>query len=199
MEIEVVKATPQRYPLLETIVQLFLKAKHWQIFTAVCFFGLLSIYMDHPVNPHWGGLFVNIIVLLIYLGWIWSIASECNKHLSPELQKSPKFMLFGLTIVAAYIITSNIIVVLYGMETLYEWFSYPFDLAVMCCFFYSVGYTSKRLVTLQDPEKADNILCIGPYFMIWFFPMGVWFIQPKVNKLLGYKDILLQPKVPDSE
>jgi len=25
---------------------------------------------------------------------------------------------------------------------------------------------------------------IGEFFLLWFWPLGIWFIQPKVNKLV---------------
>ena len=28
----------------------------------------------------------------------------------------------------------------------------------------------------------------GEFFMIWFFPIGIWIVQPKVNKMIEDKE-----------
>jgi len=42
-----------------------------------------------------------------------------------------------------------------------------------------------RLVTLERRQPVTFFDYSGPFFLFWFFPIGVWFIQPRVNKLLG--------------
>ena len=61
-------------------------------------------------------------------------------------------------------------------------------LLAMAAIFYALGFTSKQLVKLEQRENVSFFNYSGPFFLFWFFPIGIWFIQPKVNKLLGQEN-----------
>lgn len=61
----------------------------------------------------------------------------------------------------------------------------PFYLFSIFCMFYSFVYIAKTLKTieLQRAVKFDDY--IGEFFLLWFSFIGVWIIQPKVNKMVN--------------
>lgn len=61
----------------------------------------------------------------------------------------------------------------------------PLHLCSMFCIFYCIYFIAKALkaVELQRPVVLGDY--IGEFFLIWFYIVGVWIIQPKVNKLFG--------------
>jgi hypothetical protein len=55
----------------------------------------------------------------------------------------------------------------------------------MFCIFYCFYFTAKVLKTveLQKPVTFNDYA--GEFFLIWFFPIGIWFIQPRINRLFN--------------
>ncbi len=51
--------------------------------------------------------------------------------------------------------------------------------------FYDLYFVSKNLVLAETSKSASFYDYAGPFFLIWFFPVGVWFIQPRINRLYG--------------
>src|SRR5262249_22613374 len=42
---------------------------------------------------------------------------------------------------------------------------------------------SKSLVLAETTKPASFYDYAGPFFLLWFFPLGVWFTQPRINRL----------------
>ena len=61
----------------------------------------------------------------------------------------------------------------------------PMHLLAMLGIFYALVFTANRLTTLERKQQVSFFDYSGPFFLLWFFPIGIWFIQPRVNKLLG--------------
>jgi hypothetical protein len=61
----------------------------------------------------------------------------------------------------------------------------PLHLACMVCLFYLLYFVSRNLVLAETGKPVSFYEYAGPFFLLWFFPIGVWFIQPKVNRLFS--------------
>lgn len=61
----------------------------------------------------------------------------------------------------------------------------PLHLFSMFCMFYCLYFNAKVLkaVELQRPVTFNDYA--GEFFLLWFFPIGVWFIQPRINRLFN--------------
>lgn len=53
----------------------------------------------------------------------------------------------------------------------------------MVCMFYLLYFVSKSLVLAETSKPASFYDYAGPFFLLWFFPIGIWIVQPKVNRL----------------
>ena len=51
------------------------------------------------------------------------------------------------------------------------------------CMFYNLYFVAKslKLVELQRPVGFYDYS--GPLFLLWFFPAGIWVVQPRINRL----------------
>jgi len=49
--------------------------------------------------------------------------------------------------------------------------------------FYCLYFNAKALKTaeLQKPLTFSDFA--GEFFLLWFFPIGIWILQPRINKL----------------
>jgi len=60
----------------------------------------------------------------------------------------------------------------------------PLLLLSMVCIFYSLYFVSRSYKTAILQKKLEVGDYIGEFFMIWFFFIGVWILQPKINKMI---------------
>ena len=60
----------------------------------------------------------------------------------------------------------------------------PFHLFAMFCIFYCLYFVSKVFKTVELQRKVAFSDFAGEFFMIWFFIVGIWIIQPKINKMI---------------
>ena len=44
-------------------------------------------------------------------------------------------------------------------------------------------FCSKTIKTVELQKEVFFGEFIGDFFGLWFYPIGIWFIQPKINKL----------------
>ena len=167
-------------------MSIILKAKHWQVFivivgTMFLSQALMMVAITNGVSPSpLLMLFPTLLFGIVFFGWLWSISLACSKALPQELYSSPLPMQIGLGYALAYLVFAAFF---FG-NTMPGYFI-AMHLLAMACIFYSLGFTAKQLTKLEQNKTVSFFSYSGPFFLLWFFPVGVWFIQPKVNQLLG--------------
>lgn len=168
-------------------MNVFLKMKHWQLFILLVgtmffaqFITLSSIQSGKEPNiiPLMG---LTLLMMLIFMSWLWAIASACYEALPEHLAQSPKMMKIGIIYAVIYMV---VISLLFQGNDIHGFILIPHLLA-MAAIFYALGFTAKQLIKLEQQKEVTFVDYSGPFFLFWFFPIGVWFIQPKVNKLLA--------------
>jgi hypothetical protein len=170
-------------------MSIFLKAKHWQLFLillGIMFSAQAPIFnsVSSQSSPNvMAFLLPTLTFALLYFGWLCSVALACSKALPSELYSSPKPMFAGLIYALLYLIFSSQFFASPNEQP--PGYIFPMHLAAMVAIFYSLGFTAKQLVKLERQQKVSFFSYSGPFFLFWFFPIGVWFIQPKVNQFLG--------------
>jgi hypothetical protein len=61
----------------------------------------------------------------------------------------------------------------------------PLHLFSMICMFYCLYFNAKALKTVEWQKPVTFKDFAGEFFLLWFFPIGVWIIQPRLNNLFG--------------
>ena len=59
----------------------------------------------------------------------------------------------------------------------------PIHLFSMFCIFYCLYFIAKELKAVEWQKPVSFSDFAGEFFLIWFFPFGIWIIQPRINKL----------------
>ena len=59
----------------------------------------------------------------------------------------------------------------------------PLHFFAMFCMFYDLYFVSKSLVLAETSMPVSFYDCARPFVLMWFFPVGVWFTQPRINRL----------------
>jgi hypothetical protein len=53
----------------------------------------------------------------------------------------------------------------------------------MVCIFLGLRFAAKTMKSVELGRMAKFGDYAGEFFLIWFSPIGVWFLQPRLNKL----------------
>lgn len=57
-------------------------------------------------------------------------------------------------------------------------------LLTMFAIIYTMYFTAKTITSVEMKKETHFSDYIGDFFLIWFFPVGVWFIQPRINRII---------------
>ncbi len=175
----------------------FLKAKHWQLFLGmfgfpiIGYFALLGISL--ATNSYEAGvigiLFIGIISLFFYFGWLWSIGTGLSPKL-PKVQSFSKFrfiILFLLVVIFYFIFLLGSILflpllvtmttsVLVGAMVALVYFLIIFG------YFHTIYQDAKILKAIELQKKVKFGNFVGEFFLLWFYIVGVWVLQPRINE-----------------
>ena len=193
------------------MINTFLKAKHWQLFLVMLgipllfqFYFMFNMFSEfetesNPNPENFKDIFqvFPIIMILftgVFFGWFWSIAIGLQKNIPEEIKmKVKKFKIFFF-IPLIYIIFFMIYMggIFSGMGTnvfpnegRFVAIILPLHLFSMFCIFYSMYFVAKTIKTAELQRKVGFGDFAGEFFLLWFYIIGIWIIQPKVNKLYG--------------
>ena len=138
--------------------------------------------------------FLMIFFSLFIFGWFWSIAIGLQKKIPKGIEmKVKKFkILFFFPLVYIVLLMGYLAGLFNGMGTpnflVDGWFIaiiLPLHLFSMFCIFYSIYFSARTIKTAELERKVGLTDFIGEFFLLWFYFLGIWIIQPKVNKLYG--------------
>jgi len=198
-------------------MEIFLKAKPWQIFVLTVALPLILALLTVPVaivsNHHLKTMkiFVITIILLFYGGyltWLWTVVAGLQPKISKGINlENLLFNIFMFIQFTFMLITIRLIIFICKViKSMFEFFQYLFGGSAVAdpssglidgllltfvplfwisffCTLYCFYFAAKtiRSAELQKPIKFSDF--VWEIFLIVFFPVGIWLIQPKINKM----------------
>ena len=144
-------------------------------------------------------IFFLPLSLLVY-GWIWSVTVGLNLKIDEAYRpKLGKFKLAFYTVfcvmilifVGGFVLFSNISAIasytsvgsIIGFGVLML-----LNVLIIICTVYIYAMTAKTIKTIDIKREAFVGDYIGEFFLIYFFPIGIWFLQPMINKAFNETD-----------
>ena len=194
----------------KTMIEKFLKAKHWQLFLLIfgipliCQFIVMGaiisgISSENEFNVelmlNYFKIFPLIMALFmgVFFGWFYSVGVGLDKKIPDELKlKVGRFKIF-LLIPVVYMLFFLIFMgtimngmIKTGMAPNLDIFGLVFPLHIfsMFCIFYCLYFVAKTIKTAELQREVEFGDFVGEFFLIWFYPIGIWIIQPKINKII---------------
>jgi len=66
-----------------------------------------------------------------------------------------------------------------------EYFAFiiPIHLFSMFCIFYCMYFIAKEFKSVEVQKPVTFSDFAGEFFLLWFFPVGIWILQPRINKI----------------
>lgn len=191
-------------------MDIFLRAKHWQLFLLT--FGIpfvfqmvsMMMFISSIIRNHNPAMLFNefeffplIMVLFAgtLLGWQWAVATGLQKMLPAGVtMKVPKFKIFFIIPIVylsvvmlfmAFVFSHNFTNTDFALSFSFSFLLiFPLHLFCMFCLLYCIYFVAKtfKTVELQRPVSFSDFA--GEFFLVWFFPIGVWILQPKINRMI---------------
>jgi hypothetical protein len=199
------------------MVQKFLKAQHWQLFLLTFGIGMffqfifigsmvanISTRQNADPQDFFNYMkFFPIIMLLfvsVFFGWFWSVVTGLQTNLPDEIKmKLIRFKIFFFIPIIYMLFISVYMGIVFsglmsgtgevnaatigGLVALIV----PLHLFSMFCMFHTLYYVAKTLKMAEIQRTVSFSDFAGEFFLIWFFPIGIWIIQPRINKLVANK------------
>lgn len=176
-------------------MHIFLKLKSWQLFLLL--FGIPGIphLLLNSVLPGDNTNFLllspfEIILIFLLLSWFWVLGMWLNQFVPEDLRSATNLFKFSIIFPVAITISLQALFILRPSNSSlpdFVLFIIPLYFLFIFCLLYDLNFISKNLVLAEKNDKVKIEEYIGPFFALWFFPIGLWFIQPRVDALFAQK------------
>jgi len=137
------------------------------------------------------------VIILVLFGWYWAVCvglqDKVPEHAKMNVKKFKIFYFIGLAYslffvgLMAFVMYNlpSLIGGLISMSALGTILSVVMLLHFLAafCLLYCLYFAAKTIKTVELQRETTFNDFIGEFFMIWFFPIGVWMLQPKINEL----------------
>jgi len=166
-------------------MRFILRLKHWQLFLLTI--GLPILANIFGVSGHGQPGTIDMIIGSVTVsgvfGWIWSIANVLHKKL-PDRERF-KLWIFRISFVIA------LTVLIWVFRTAEKNTMTDDELSIILFFtpiylglmIFVVLFAAKTLKTVELGRPTNITEYGAEAFLIWMIPIGVWFIQPRLNEL----------------
>ena len=163
-------------------MKLILRLKSWQLFLILLFIPVILSFFHLEYFSDILTIILTILIGSAYFFWLLAIGLMLPKKLDKSItipSKSFKFHFIGIILVIVlllFFVSNNILPKDYAgiiiIPSLYYFYA----------IFIIFRYVSKVIASVELKRLAKAPDYMGYFMLIWFFPIGVWFIQPKLNK-----------------
>ena len=163
----------------------FLRAKAWQLFLLGTVLMLVYALIPLPDNGSLAGeLLTGVVIALFcsfYLTWLWSVGEFLNSLLVRSLQFDKKYFRFALIYTFVHLLVSPFLFAFQNRTLDFLLLFSVVGLAI--CFVYAMRSVAKAMVAVNTGIPAVYNEYIGISFAIGFWIIGVWGLQPRINRL----------------
>ena len=170
-------------------MNIFLRLKNWQFFGLLCIFHIFSM-IAILLNEQPTMMFIGFLLFLgSYLCWFYALATYLNKRLPKKVKMNLVKFKWFLSILSVYLF-------MFGVFAFYFWIKtnsfgifniiLPFHLLSMFFMLYCLNFVAKSLKAVELQRTVTFSDYIEEFFIICFFyPIGIWIIQPRINKMFN--------------
>lgn len=191
----------------------FLKLKHWQLFILMLglplvfqfsmFYEMFSMTKSQNISQllDFFNLFyffpiIMIVFTILFFCWFWSMGIGLQKFIPNSINM--KVQRFKILFFIPFIYTILFMATFAGKHLLpdgswildfknFQPFIIPLHLFSMFCIIYCMYFIAKTIKTVELDKNVTFSDFSSEFFLLWFYFVGIWYIQPKINKFLNKK------------
>ena len=133
-------------------------------------------------------MLMTLVMVVLLLGWLLSIGFAANRRVERNIRLNTRVAIGCAIYAASYIALAQFIFPGPGTNSSGEvsmGIIVPLHLLAMFAIFYVLAFAARNVIMAERQSKVSFFDYSGPFFLMWFFPIGVWFVQPRVNRLVA--------------
>lgn len=161
----------------------FLRANAWQIF--LVFLGIMILSPVLTLNLHLpfglSRIFMPLHMLFV-LFWLYVLGTQLFSIVPSTV--STKLGLFKASIILTYVFIYIFIFLYFGPE-MTSWPGLLLVILINLGFIYSSFFVATNLVNAELQENPNSHNVGSVLILILLFPIGIWFIQPRLQKIFA--------------
>lgn len=161
--------------------------------------------INNPLNPAEMFSFfsytmpISFIHYIVWVGYLLTILHALNDRVPTQLKRNLTIPRLSIILPVLYSMT----ICLFTYYLFQNFFDFDFEkldnlsvrwmvasiiiipchLLAIFAILYSFYVLAKLLKTAEKQRESDFEDFIAEFFFFWIFPIGIWFIQPRINKL----------------
>jgi len=159
-------------------MDLILRFKPWQLFVILLIPWVFSWFSSF--TGIWDSLF-----LLVYVGWAYAIGIKMNALIPESTRRGTKlFKIYFWLFVAMCLLVNNILVYTRVVMDNGTVFSIVFAFVYLYLLINIWMFAARMLESMIEGYVVNRSDALKAFFCFWFFPFGIWYIQPAVQRVL---------------
>ncbi|MHA6250132.1 hypothetical protein ACXYMU_19520 [Pontibacter sp. CAU 1760] len=164
----------------------FIKLKHWQVF-------IYLIIVPAFIPDNETGEYIFVIYGFLFIAWLLKINEELHKRLPKGVNLNLTLLQINLVISFLYIAAIHLFTDGYHISSeqdnyaIYGWKMWvyiPFTFYILYSYAYSIHFTAYSIHTIEKRLYGKSTEYTALLLGLFFFPIGIWTIQPKINRIL---------------
>jgi len=158
---------------------IILKAKHWQIFIILIISLVIANFtIEENVTAT---LVLKIIGIILYFIYPFLIGLFLSDYLPNTVGLNHEFFIVNSLIwITSYL---TIMILSEGEGMTFNGLAVIPMLYVIFAFLYYLSFPVKALKSIELNKEAKLGDYISDFFLIVFLPIGIWFLQPRINRI----------------
>lgn len=144
----------------------------------VVFFILVVPFFIMHITP-----LSSAIAAFVLAVWLFATFISLKNKMPKEVKISPVWFVIRLIYAIVYIVALEVL--FNGKVTS---FLIPFHIFAVLSIFSCLFSASRSLVICEEKSKQRFDKYIGTFLLFWFYPIGVWFIHPRIKRILQLKE-----------
>jgi hypothetical protein len=179
---------------MRAFTNLFLRAKHWQLFLLL--FAVPTVlefiateYIPTPIRS-WrevgpGGLVYFCLMLLdmlCFIAWLWAMGSFLNSLQKQGVKLKLSFFRLALIYPPVYVV---VFLAAFNTPELPIQVVLPLHVVAISCLLYCFYFVARSLVIVNKGREVSFRDYAKNLILLYFFPIGIWMIQPRINQLFA--------------
>ncbi len=160
---------------------MFLKLKSWQLFILM----LTPLILSTIDKVYWVTVTIDIIGYILIFGWFLSVGVNLNESTIDDEKSSDAFFIINCIYLIIITSLSSIFSTKQGGDLEMPSYLLFFSTYTVIAYFHVVYFFSKAFIAAQDVLPLKDRLNWKTVFLLSFiFLVGVWIIQPRINKII---------------
>ena len=162
-------------------MKIFLKLKHWQVFLIWILGAIqLAIFIKSDFWFISFGIYIGVILI-----WIYSIGHVLNKNADLQRRINLWWILYLLSLIPQALNFRSSMT--QSKNQIEIWIIGPSVMIGLIAIIKILIFTARTLKKTETNKEFKTIDLISEMFLIFSTILGVWFLQPRINKLITKK------------